>query len=142
MEAHPYRQTEQKPKNISELLALIETEGKFGILLPNNVRPGFEITQLTQLKNLNSEMPYKDIALYSEEHGVLHLNKNKDPEQDYSDQPINFVGKINEGQKKFFDFIDANHSIVITITYNPLVKNFTIFSINKDPQNIKTVFEK
>jgi hypothetical protein len=100
MEAHPYRQTEQTPKNISELLALIETEGKFGILLPNNVHPGFEITQLTQLKNLNSEMPYKDIALYSEEHGVLHLNKNKDPEQDYSEQPINFVGKIHARAKK------------------------------------------
>lgn len=143
METYPYRTTEQKPKKTAaELLNIIEIEEKFGILLPKNAHPGFEIKQLTQLKNLNSSLLYKDIVLYSEEFGILHLNKNLNPEQDYSEKPIHFATIAGASTKLFLDFIDENHSTVVTITYNPLAKNFTVNAINKDPSNIRTVFEK
>ena len=132
-----FRYPEQQRRTDSEIRELIQKEDSITVRLPREIKPGHVLEELGTLKDLNSSIKYRDIVLYSEDLGALHLARQRD--QLYWDQSIAAVK--NSDTKVFFDWVDQNQTTIVNVTYNPAQKTFSVHAVITDAKNVTRLLE-
>ena len=107
----PYREpADPKTAELERMRKQIETEGKYGILIPENMKAADEIPEFTKL--VNKKIDHKDIVFYSATAGKLRYKYRIERWQstDSSEQQVDPYGYGNDHYLLLFSLRDKNRA--------------------------------